>query len=47
MHAKAFAQFYAILTPDQKTQMDQRLTSGGRRWQGHRNGSQATPPSGE
>jgi Spy/CpxP family protein refolding chaperone len=25
MHAKAFAQFYAILTPDQKTQMDQHL----------------------
>jgi Spy/CpxP family protein refolding chaperone len=50
MHAKAFAQFYAILTPDQKTQMDQqmnRMSSGARRWQGHRNGSPATPPSGE
>jgi protein CpxP len=50
MHAKAFAQFYAILTPEQKTQMDQqmnRMSSGARRWQGHRNGSPATPPSGD
>jgi protein CpxP len=50
MHAKAFAQFYAILTPDQKTQMDQqmnRMSSGAHRWQGHRNGSPATPPSGD
>ena len=50
MHAKAFAQFYAILTPEQKTQMDQhmnRMSSGARRWQGHRNGSPATPPLGD
>jgi Spy/CpxP family protein refolding chaperone len=42
IHSKALAQFYAILTPDQKTKMDQHLdsTSGGnRRWQGRRNSS--------
>src|SRR5260370_8546355 len=49
IHSKAFAQFYAILTPDQKSKMDQRLdraSSGTRRWQGHRNNLPTTAPSG-
>jgi len=49
IRSKAFAQFYAILTPDQKAQMDQRLdrrSSGARRWQGHRNAHAPAGPSG-
>jgi len=41
IHSKAFAQFYATLTPDQKSKVDQRFNqreSGRRNWQGrHRN----------
>ena len=51
IRAKAFAQFYATLTPDQKSKVDQRLTqraSRMRNWQGHRrNSSQPAPPTGE
>ena len=39
IHAKAFANFYAILTPDQKSKVDQRLSqrAGGRsNWQEYR-----------
>ena len=50
IHAKAFANFYAILTADQKSKVDQRLSqraSGRRNWQGHRhNSAQADPPAG-
>jgi Spy/CpxP family protein refolding chaperone len=50
IHAKAFANFYRILTPDQKSKMDQRLSqraSGRRNWQEHRHNSvQAAPPVG-
>ena len=41
IRSKAFAQFYATLTPDQKSKVDQRFSqraSGRRNWQGlHRN----------
>ena len=49
IHAKAFAQFYATLTPDQKSKVDQRLgqRASGRGWQWHRrNSSPAAPPAG-
>jgi protein CpxP len=45
IHSKAFANFYALLTPDQKSQVDQRV-SGRPNWH-RRNSSQAAPPSGE
>jgi Spy/CpxP family protein refolding chaperone len=50
IHSKALAQFYAILTPDQKTQFDQRLngmSGGAGRWQGRHNNSRGAAPSGE
>jgi Spy/CpxP family protein refolding chaperone len=50
IHTKAFAKFYAILTPDQKSKVDQRLSqraSGRRNWQGHHHSSsQVAPPAG-
>ena len=50
IHAKAFANFYAILTPDQKSKVDQQLSeraNGQRNWQWHRHSSaQAAPPAG-
>ena len=49
IRAKAFAQFYATLTPDQKSKVDQRSSqrASGRNWQWHRrNSSAAAPPSG-
>jgi Spy/CpxP family protein refolding chaperone len=48
IHAKAFASFYAILTPDQKSKVDQRLSqraTGRRNWYRH-NSAQAAPPAG-
>jgi Spy/CpxP family protein refolding chaperone len=51
INSKAFAQFYATLTPDQKSKVDQRLSqrsSGRRNWQGHRRiSSRVSPPAGE
>ena len=45
IRSKAFAQFYATLTPDQKSKMDQRFSqgaSGRRNWQGrHRSNTGA------
>jgi Spy/CpxP family protein refolding chaperone len=48
IHAKAFANFYAILTPDQKSKVDERLSqraSGRRNWHRH-NSAQVAPPAG-
>ena len=49
IHAKAFANFYTILTPEQKSKVDQRSSqrASGRNGQWHRrNSSPAAPPSG-
>jgi Spy/CpxP family protein refolding chaperone len=49
IRAKAFAQFYATLTPDQKSKVDQRFgqRASGRNGQWHRrNSSPAAPPAG-
>ena len=48
IHAKAFASFYAILTPDQKSKVDQRLSqraTGRRNWYRY-NTAQVAPPAG-
>jgi Spy/CpxP family protein refolding chaperone len=50
IRTKAFAQFYATLTPDQKTKVDQHLSqraSARRNWQGHRRNSTQAAPAGE
>ena len=48
IHAKAFANFYTILTPEQKSKVDERLSASGRRnWQGYRhNPAQSAAPNG-
>src|SRR5579864_7883020 len=50
IRAKAFAQFYTTLTPDQKSKVDQHLSTRAsrmRNWQGHRRNSSQAPPVGE
>jgi protein CpxP len=50
IRTKAFAQFYATLTADQKSKVDQRLSqraSARRNWQGHRRNSTQAAPAGE